>query len=195
MRFTLLLSFFSFPFLSCHNSSVRLQESRKNEALYPYPQYIESQIAYVDSAQLGILMTVQEDGVMTDSGFISREAFKKIASEFLTPDPNNNNIRDEYEETSFKDLTLNTITFSITTKNPKLPLQQADVLLNPDTKQVKYLVLKKQILTKDGVASSNLMWRHNMNFQIITSITEPGGKEKSKLIRVVWDKPVNELTH
>jgi hypothetical protein len=168
---------------------------KKKEALYPFPQYIQSQIAYLDSAQLGIEMIVQENGVTTDSGYISREVFKKLAHEFLSPDPNEKDIRDEYSETSFNDLSLNTITFSITTKNLNLPLQQADILLSPDNKQVRYLILKKQIKTAEGIASSSLMWRHNLNFQIVTSITAPDGHERSKLIRVIWDKPTEELLH
>jgi hypothetical protein len=147
----------------------------------------------VDTVPLGIEMIVQENGVTTDSGFIDRKTFRELANNFLQPDPNQKDLRREYEEISFQDLTLNTITFSITTKNEHLPLQQADILLNPDTKQVKYLVLKKQQATDSGYATSSLMWRHNMNFQIVTSITGKEGKEKSKLVRVVWDKPIAEL--
>ena len=178
---------------SCSSPSQKENSRNKKEALYPYPQYILSQIAYVDTVPLGIERIVQENGMTTDSSFIDRKTFKELANNFLLPDPNKDDLRRQYEEISFQDLTLNTITFSITTKNPDLSLQQADILLNPDTKKVKYLVLKKQQSTADGFATSTLMWRNNMNFQIVTSITGKDGKERSKLIRVVWDKPAAEL--
>jgi len=192
MTAKLLKCFLIILVISCTNPAAK-KKAEAREALYPYPQYIQSQIAYVDSAQLGIEMVVQENGKTIDSGFIDRQAFRKLALNFLQPDPNQKDLRPEYEENSFKDLTLNTITFSITTKNPRLDLQRADILLNPDTKQVKYLVLKKQHETEFGYANTSLMWRHNMNFQIATSIVGKDGIEHSKLVRVVWDKPYAEL--
>lgn len=175
------------------NSFEKKKDASHAEALYPFPQYIQSQIAYVDSVPLALEMTVQVEGVTTDSSFISREVFKRLAAEFTNPDPNERSLRPEYEESSFNDLSLNSITFSITTKNTRLPLQQADVLLNPDSKQVRYLVLKKQATTNEGLVTSSLLWRHNMNFQIVSSTVTADGKEHSKLVRVVWDKPLNEL--
>jgi hypothetical protein len=183
-----------FIIVSCSSPAVKENDKNKKDALYPYPQYILSQIAYLDTVPLGIEMIVQENGVTIDSGFIDRKTFRDLANNFLQPDPNQKALRPQYEEISFQDLTLNTITFSITTKNQELPLQQADILLNPDTRIVKYLVLKKQQVTNDGYSTSSLMWRHNMNFQIVTSVTGKDGKERSRLIRVVWDKPVAELS-
>lgn len=167
----------------------KTKDAGKKEALYPYPQYIASQLAYLDTVPLGIEMVVYENGAKTDSGFISRDAFKKLALEFMVPDPNQNSLRDQYEENSFQDLTLNTITFSITAKNAAMPLQQADILLNPDTRLVKYILIKKQEKKDESIQTSRLMWVHNMNFQINSSVINKEGKETTKLVKVVWDKP------
>ena len=168
-------------------------DSLKTEPLYPYPQYIQSQVAYVDTAPLGIEMVVYENGVKKDSGFITREVFKQLAKQFVEPDPNEKKWRQDYEENSFQDLSLNTITFTITTKNENLPLQKADILLNPDNKQVKYVVLKKQETKGELFETTTLMWVHNMNFQVSKSILSKEGKESTQLIKVTWDKPVSQL--
>jgi hypothetical protein len=173
------------------SATTAVRDSSSTESLYPYPQYIESQLAYLDTALLGIEMVVYENGIKIDSGFIDRGKLRQLAKEFIEPDPNRNEIRDQYIENSFNDLTLNTVTFSITSKSPKNTLQQADILLNPDTRQVKYVVIKKQTY-KDGVSENkSLMWVHNMNFQINTSFVDKEGKETTKLIKVVWDKPLH----
>ena len=165
----------------------------KEEALYPYPQYIQSQIQHLDSVQLGIEMVIYENGVKKDSAFISRQEFKQLAAAFMVPDLNEKKWRNEYEETSFRDLSLNTITFTIASKNENLPVQKADILLNPDTKEVKYVMLKKQE-KKDGYfESSNLMWVNNMNFQIVTEKTSVDGKQLKKIVKVTWDKPARDL--
>ncbi|CAN5679541.1 hypothetical protein BH10BAC3_BH10BAC3_02720 [soil metagenome] len=175
------------------SSAIQKTDSIKQEALYPFPQYIQSQIAYVDSATLGIEMIVYENGTKKDSGFITREIFRQLASQFMDPDPNEKKWRSQYEETSFLDLSINTITFSITSKNEKSPLQVADILLNPDNKQVKYLVLKKREQKNSVLETTNLMWTHNMNFQISTSSISEDGKENTRVVKVIWDKPVGQF--
>lgn len=168
-------------------------DNAKEEALYPYPQYIQKQIQYVDSMPLGIEMVVYENGIKKDSDFIDRTKFRQLAAAFMEPDPNEKKWRKQYEETSFQDLSLNTITFSIASKNSDLPLQKADILLNPDTRQVKFVVLKKQEKIKDHFETSNLIWVHNMNFQISTVIMDEQGKEKTKVVKVVWDRPISKM--
>jgi hypothetical protein len=165
----------------------------KEEALYPYPQYIQSQIQHLDSVQLGIEMVIYENGVKKDSAFITRQEFKRLATAFMVPDLNEKKWRNEYEETSFRDLSLNTITFTIASKNENLPVQKADILLNPDTKEVKYVMLKKQEKKDGNFESSNLMWVNNMNFQIVTEKTSADGKELKRIVKVTWDKPARDL--
>lgn len=175
---------------SAHNEHTVVEDSSSKEPLYPYPQYIQSQIAYLDSVPLGIEKIVYENGVRTDSGFISREQFKELAKEFLEPDPNIASLRNQYTESSFNDLSLNSITFTITSKNPENVLQQADILLNPENKEVKYIIIKKQAQEGDIKETKSLMWIHNMNFRISTSTIDDDGKESKKEVKVVWDKPM-----
>lgn len=182
-------------FISCKQNPTRVRnedegELANRESLYPFPQYIQGQIAYVDTVPLGIEMVTIKNGITLDSGFISREKFKELARTFQDPDPNKKDLRSQYIETSFHDLSLNTITFSINTKNPSLPLQQADILLNPETKTVKYLLLKKMENNDTSAITTTLMWVHNMNFQISTSAINNHGKETTSVIKVTWDKPI-----
>ena len=196
MRNTLyVLLLFAFLFGACRQKSQsstlsEAKDSTTKESLYPYPQYIQSQIAYLDTVPLGLEMVVYENGIKTDSNFISREKFKELSKEFMEPDPNKKELRNQYEESSFNDLSLNTITFSIVCKNPANDLRQADILLNPDTKQVKYLVIKKQKKIGNSEETKSLMWVHNRNFQISTSLINDQGLENKKVVKVVWDNTI-----
>ena len=197
MRNTLyVLLLFAFLFGACRqkSQSSNLSEAKDSttakESLYPYPQYIQSQIAYLDTVPLGLEMVVYENGIKTDSNFISRDKFKELSKEFMEPDPNKKELRNQFEESSFNDLSLNTITFSIVCKNPANDLRQADILLNPDTKQVKYLVIKKQKKIGNSEETKSLMWVHNRNFQISTSLINDQGLENKKVVKVVWDNPI-----
>lgn len=169
------------------------EDSTSKEPLYPYPQYIKEQILYVDSALLAIEMHTYENGVRTDSTLISREKFHELAAEFMTPDLNTTELRPLYGEKSFQDLTIKSITFSISAKDASLPLQQADILLNPDTKKVKTLIIKKHLESADSTESRTLLWVNNMNFQIISSVSKKNGNPVDRVVKVIWDKPRNDL--
>lgn len=157
---------------------------------YPYTDYIRSQMAYVDTTPLGIEKKVEINGKPVDSAFITKEVFREMAKTFIEIDPNDPAIKPDYRETSFKDLSINRITFSIETKNSKLPLQQADILLNADNQQVKNVLLRKQLNSPDSSVLQHLVWVDKMHFQISEIITRKDKTEYTRVTRVVWDKPL-----
>jgi hypothetical protein len=111
--------------------------------LYPYVQFIKSQIADVDSTPYALIKIEFLNGKQTDSSLTDKQTFDQLANAFIQNDVNDNAIRKFYREESFQDLTLNVVTFSISATNNNLPLQQADVLLNPETQKIKTIILKK----------------------------------------------------
>jgi hypothetical protein len=161
-----------------------------NIPFYPFIDYIHNQIAYVDTIPVGIEKRVEINGKVTDSGFISKEAFKRIANLFMETDPNTAALKPNYTENSFTDLTTNRITFSISTKNSSLPLQNADILLNADNQQVKNVLLKKQLISPDSNVLQYLVWVDKMHFQISETITRKDQTSYTRVTRVVWDKPL-----
>jgi hypothetical protein len=157
---------------------------------YPYLDYLHNQIAYVDTIPVGIEKRVEINGKLTDSGFISKDSFKVLSNVFLEIDPNNPALKPNYTENSFTDLTINRITFSLSTKNGNLPLQTADILLNADNQQVKNVLLKKQLISPDSSVLQHLVWVDKMHFQISETITRKDHSSYTRVTRVVWDKPL-----
>lgn len=196
MRKSSLILFLAIGLIACNPNNGPEQtdeviaDSSQREPLYPYPQYIQGQIEYLDSAMLAIERVEKINGKTTDSGFIDRATFKEIAREFLEPDPNKTALRPQYTENSFQDLSLNTITFSIEAKNKELELQQVDVLLNPTNNQVKNIIIKKNIRLSELQITHQMLWVHNMYFQIASLYKPERGAEMEKVIRVTWDKPM-----
>jgi hypothetical protein len=164
-------------------------DSLSKEPLYPYPQYILEQIQYVDSAPLAIEMHTFENGARIDSVLITREKFHELAAEFHSPDLNSAELRPLYTEKSFQDLSINSITFSIAANDANLVIQQADILLDPESQKVKNIIIKKAIATPDSSENRTLLWVNNMNFQIISSVTKNGRATIDRVTKVIWDKP------
>jgi len=187
--------------IACNNSSTDSgigdstsprRDSVKQEPYYPIKEYIAGQIAYVDSTPLAIEQITYLDNKKTDSVIIDRNTFKKLAAEFLEPDLNVASIKPLYEENSYNDLTINTITFNYTTKNKTLELQQADVLLNPENNKVKTVIFRKNRTSGDTAISLNGLWTNNMNFQLNYSYLLKDGKGFTKQVKIIWDRPMPE---
>jgi hypothetical protein len=161
-----------------------------DEPFYPYADYILNQLAYIDTTPFAIEKTVSIDGVLKDSSFVQKDELNRMAGQFTDIDPNHPDIKAMYRESSFQDLTINRLTFSIVAQVDSLPLQQADILLNPENQSIKNVILRKQWSRGDSSVSQHLLWVHNMHFQISEMISHNNGKNYTRVIRIVWDKPL-----
>jgi hypothetical protein len=158
---------------------------------YPFVQYIEEQMTYVDSTPLAIEKLSFLNGKMVDSAIIGRDEFNQLASAFLETDPNQANNKAKFSEQSFQDLSIDALTFSITATTPDTRLRQATVLLHPETKKVKHVMLKLEEGNADSTVSSTLLWKHKMYFQQSSTIQYSNGQTAERVIKVVWDKPLD----
>jgi hypothetical protein len=165
-------------------------DSLKNEPFYPIAEYIQSQIAYLDSTPLAIEKHTYVNNKRIDSTTIDRNAFRQLAEEFLKPDLNDPKIKPFYTENSYQDLTINSVTFNYITTDPNQELRQADVLLNPVNNKVKNIIFRKTRMVGDTSVSINGLWKHNMNFQLNYTLNPANGNAQTKQIKVIWDKPV-----
>ena len=164
-------------------------DSLKNEPFYPIAEYIQSQIAYLDSTPLAIEKHTYLNNKRIDSTTIDRNALRQLAEEFLKPDLNDPTIKPFYTENSYQDLTINSVTFNYTTTDPNQELRQADVLLNPVNNKVKNIIFRKNRMVGDTSVSINGLWKHNMNFQLNYTLKTANGNAQTKQIKVIWDKP------
>jgi hypothetical protein len=160
------------------------------EPVYPFLDYVRSQIAMVDTIPYAIERIQIIDGVTKDSSFVNKEVFKKEAGAFLEINPNDTDLRKQYIETSFNDLTLGLVTFSITAQDPGLKLQQADILVNPDNNAVKNIILRKQFSNADSSVEQTLLWKDKMNFQISEVISKKDQPAYNRVLKIIWDKPL-----
>jgi len=176
--------------MTAKDSLAAIQDSIKNAPFYPIAQYINDQIKYVDSTPLAIYKFTFINSKQVDSVVIDRDAFHQLAKEFKEPDLNQKDIKPNYTEDSFEDLTINTLTFTYATTNRDLELQQADVLLNPENHQVKNVMFRKNRIVGDTSVSVNGLWKNNMNFQLNYNMSPSKGTAFTKQVKVIWDRPM-----
>lgn len=162
------------------------------QPFFPFPQYLEGQLAYLDTLPLAIEKTVKVNGITVDSVFLSKQLFRQEVSPWMEKDPNSEEMKPHFQETSFRDLTLNTITFSITAKDTVPALRQADILLEPESMKVKTLMLNFNFLRGDSSITRNIFWENNRKCQVAEEIAVPGKQPLLRVTRYVWDQPLSE---
>jgi len=191
--FTIVSLAWLFLHVSCSNPQTARQQgtpATDTAVFYPYVQYVEDQIKYVDNTPLAIEKLTYQNGKMVDSAIIGRDEFNQLASLFVETDPNQAANKPQFSEESFQDLSIDALTFSITATTPDTRLRQATVLLHPETKKVKHVLLKLEEGNADSTVSSTLLWKHKMYFQQSSTIQYSNGETAERVIKVVWDKPL-----
>ena len=151
---------------------------------FPVYDYLNGEIAYVDSTPVGI-MKYTTIGKVKDSGYIQLDEFHKLVSEFLLPEINDSLLKKNFQETSFVDKSNGSATFFYKPNEPSAAIKRIDVITAKGEiyDEVKSVYIEREIRNSDSVVLKKLIWKPKRNFQIITA--DPSGK--NKLIKVVWD--------
>ena len=179
-------------FLGCGQSgagSAMEPETKKEVIFYPISDYIRGQIQYVDTSLLAVIHYTTMNG-KTDSSVMEKSEFKKIAAEFLEPNLNDPLIKPKYEENSFIDANIGTITLTYSTIDEKAPLWKATVLLRQEDTKPIYIYLEKQLLSPDSSVLKKMIWKTDSNCQIVSIIRKPNQAERIIEDKYVWDNTV-----
>jgi hypothetical protein len=170
-------------------ASVRDTAASEPSPYFPVYGYLKSDIQYVDSLPVGIMKYKVAAGKMIDSSYIKLEEFHKLADDFLTSELIDPAFSKTYKESSFFDRSSNTSTFLYKTNDTSAIVKRIDVVTGKGDvyDEVKSIYIEK-IETKDNLELvKKLYWKPKRNFQIITVYPESNGKQKSEIIKVVWD--------
>lgn len=163
---------------------------KPDEPFYPFPQYLQGELAYIDSMPLVVEYTKTVNGKKLDSFYLDKAVFNNQVNDWISEDPNAAGMRDDFKESSFQDLTLNTLTFSITATQPETKLRQADILLNPDTKRVQHVALKRSWAAGDSSVLQSILWVHRMRCLVSEEITRENKTTLRQTHSYVWDRPL-----
>ncbi|HEX4956724.1 MAG TPA: hypothetical protein VFV46_00995 [Lacibacter sp.] len=131
--------------------------------------YLKGQLAYLDTVPLALLKTTLQDTVYTDSVFIQKAQLRTAITPYLQSQLDKEQFESSFEETSFLDASINTVTLTYNAINNNLPIQRIDVYVDPETEQIKRVYLVRQELKKDTSVSQQLLWRHNSGCTFITT--------------------------
>jgi len=158
-----------------------------NKQYYPIASYIHSQIKHLDSLPLAIIKyTTLKDGEI-DTSIVEKNDFAKVAATMTNPDLSAPDVKGEYDETSFIDATINTISLTYSAKTDKVAIRKADVLLKQDNGNVSSIYIEKKVTATDSTVLKKMLWTAGRNLQVTTIVQYNNAPEKVLQEKYVWD--------
>lgn len=177
--------------LSCRNkgetsSAYQQSHDTAQKEFYPINSFIQSQIKKLDSLPLAVMKYTTTDN-KTDTSIIEKKDFAVIAGYFTTPDITTPGIKNQFEETSFIDASIGTISLTYLAKNDTISLRKADVLLKQDDSRVSTIYIEKKSMAANESKIQKMLWTADRNCQVTTIAQAAGSGEKVTIERYVWD--------
>ncbi|MBS1603819.1 MAG: hypothetical protein JST42_14225 [Bacteroidetes bacterium] len=162
-------------------------------AFFPVAEYLETEILHVDSVPLALKKYTTVNN-RTDSEFIQVPEFNTLAKQFLPQELHDGRFEKDYTESSFRDKSTESVTFTYSTTAEELPLKRVDVQTIPHngSQRVKSIYLEKNYSSGDSLITQKMYWRAGKSFQIATRTTLRGKPSVDQLLKVVWDEEEDE---
>lgn len=165
------------------------QESTKTTVHFPVADYIRSELKEIDSLQLPV--TLYKSGAEgSDTALLSTEECTNLAASFMEPDLADPEVARFFNESSFADQSIPSITFNYTSKEETMPLKRVDVVLKPDpsvSDKVRTIYLEKSFMKGDTLVQEKLFWNDGHYYQIMRTKSAGSGTPLLSQVKVVWD--------
>jgi hypothetical protein len=168
-------------------SSCREKQKSKQEEYIDVAAYLRGQLKYLDSVPHGYLKLTTADTLQPDSVYLTLQQVKDLVLGFIAPELEKDKFSERFEETSFADATLQTITITYRSVSPKNAVERIDVYVNPENGSIHRLYLVQAASSNEHTAKRQLLWTHNQGFTIITTHSREGQQTGSSLTeQVIW---------
>jgi hypothetical protein len=149
--------------------------------------FIEGEIKDVTTTPYFLYTITTRDDKKRDSAHLTTTEFVRLAQEFLAQDITQSELKPSYKEDVFRDLSTKSITFSYSTRNKDLNVQNIDVLLDEESNKVKFIFIRSQKITKDSTVITQFNWKRAKNFLINRSLLRSNGSKYSTQQFVSWN--------
>lgn len=160
--------------------------STVNKEYYPITGYIKSQLRWLDSVPLAVIKYTTIS-LRTDTSILEKKAFNAIAEQLFLPDISALPLKEQYDEVSFIDASLGTISLTYAARNDTALVRKADVLLNQSNTAVSTIYVEKISRIADSTLTQKILWTANKSCLITTITQKTGTSERVTEERYVWD--------
>ncbi len=173
----------------CKSKQNKLKSANTKDTVkfFPIQEYYLQQLKYADSVGSRKYKITVEDG-KTDSVIIDEKEFNQLVKQFSEPDITASANKKFYKQNIFFDESTHSYTFNYTSINKSLPVESTDILVDPETNQVKRIFINKAYTFGDSSIIEKLSWKNDSSFSINKIIQYNNQPDRIQQIKVVWNK-------
>lgn len=148
------------PMVTAIEGIIPVDSNTANADFFPVTNYIKGQVYEIKNSFINPLM-ITNNGFKIDSVYLKMEDLDAAVASFLDPVIDSSNLKEAFTQTSFKDATLNKITFNYT---PTImhpvgnPLKTWNVYIDPETNKISGIYILK---VTSGKGTEHLNWIAN----------------------------------
>jgi hypothetical protein len=190
LAFTSVILYACFGFISCH-SNIKQQpgkaQAEDNAVYYPINDYIRKQIKQVDSIPYYVYRVLLVKG-KKDSATISRPVFDSLAQQFLLPELEGGALRKNFTESVYVDESTNSVTLTYTPKDSNAAVQNAMVLLDTTSQNVKWTFINVLQNKGDSTIIQKMGWKGGESCYLNRSVSYADGKRNDMQLNIVWNE-------
>jgi len=172
--------------LAAGTGSCNQKKKDKQQEFIDIASYLKGQLKYIDSVPHGYLKINVRDSLQPDSVYLTLQQVKDLAAGFLVPELELKKFSKRFEETSFADATLQSITVTYTSVNKNNSVERVDVYVNPQNGEIARVYLVQNTIAGDNPVKKQLLWTHNKGFTIITTHSGNGQTDSTITEQVIW---------
>ncbi len=167
-------------------------KQKKND-VFPALDFINAQIANVDTSVYRIIKLVPVTDSTYDTTYVKREDFKNLARDFTETPDIAKRFGGKYTEERMMNNDLGLVVFIATTRDEGLEVRRQEVRILPDppNDKVKSIYIERFQTDKDSSVIKRMTWYTDRKFQVITITQNKKGEEKSSVMEVVWNDQDN----
>lgn len=169
------------------NQPVKVKPAIADTAkFYPLADFFRKQIAYVDLRNFTLYKITVKDG-KKDSSILSKDQFIALANLFLDRSISAPEIKALYQESVFQDLSTKSYILNYSPVGHTAEVQNIDVLLDEDTKQVKRIFIKSAYTRGDTTINEQCNWKADKSFQVNRFLQTKKGYTSTELNYINWN--------
>lgn len=175
--------------MSCGHTNNASTEKATADSVkyYPLDYYWKNQLRDIDSSPFYIYKIITS-GNKKDSSEITNTECNALAAYFYTINPDEDHFKKLYKETVFRDESTASITFNYTALNDTSAIRSIDILIDPNTQDVKRVFISKSYNNGDTLITEKAGFKTRANFYINTIKEVKNTTPLQHQMIVVWNQ-------
>ena len=185
--FTSIILYTCFTLMSCHAKKQQAAPAADSTVYYPINNFIRQQIKQVDTTPYYVYRVLVMNG-KKDSTTINRAVFDSLTKQFMLPELEEGALKKNFKESVYEDQSTNSITLTYTPKDSNTTVQNAMVLLDTASQNVKWVFINTLQNKGDSTIIQKIGWKGGASCYINRSVTHADGKAEEMQLNIVWNE-------